>query len=139
MKTVDLYDKNHLIIDNLLRVIHLLLLANGEFFPLATYKDVKGEISSFNNIDYSDLPQVEKNLKRYQTILEEKIKNQEIHSCGIAYDILTTNYHTKEKTSAIAINVLNIKPNFSGTIYYSYNLPKGKSFEITGIWQEKIR
>lgn len=97
MKTVDLYDKNHLIIDNLLRVIHLLLLANGEFFPLATYKDVKGEISSFNNIDYSDLPQVEKNLKRYQTILEEKIKNQEILSCGIAYDVLTTHYYTKKE------------------------------------------
>lgn len=136
MSSKNLYDHNYQVVDHLLRGCHLMLQVNAEFLPIAVYKNFEGKLVDFHDIDFSDLPSSEEIILRYRKALNLLLTKNEIASYALAYDVITTNYYSSEKTDAICIFISNINTDCSGIIYYSYKLTKGKVFEITGTWEE---
>jgi hypothetical protein len=136
MKVMNLHDDKFIMIDHLHRVIKIVLETKKEFYPMAVALDLNNKISLDVDIKTDDYPSSIEMISRYDKELNRKLKNNEIQSFCVAYDVMTTRNIESKKTDAITFKIKNSSTDETEILYYSYELNNNKKFELTDVWEE---
>ena len=119
-----------------LNAVKKLLSEFQEFVPYALCIALQGEIMPFKIETDSEKPATKELLAKYEELLDAKLKNQEIRSYAIAYNMVvsTNKSDAVENTNAIAIKIKQtnlLKRSFN---FYAYSFSPDKELIMGESW-----
>lgn len=125
-----------ILIEHSLNAVKKLLSEFQEFAPYALCIALQGEIMPIKIETDSEKPVTKELLAKYEELLDAKLKNQEIRSYAIAYNMVvsTNNSGAVENTNAIAIKIKQtdlVKCNY---YFYAYSFSPDKELLMGHSW-----